>query len=166
MLAIFLELNSKGLYLSSEKKTILCSRQNERRERENEKWDQNKELKMKLLIGLRFMFCFSFPFSIYPLILLVWTGMVVVLSSRLIYCFFAVLVSLRLRLCLSSLFLCYLQFLLLFLLIAWKCSLCNSPWRKRRPQVDWLWNGACVRERKISESGLRHTGICRLVSKR
>ena len=122
MLAIFLELNSKGLYLSSEKKTILCSRQNERRERENEKWDQNKELKMKLLIGLRFMFCFPFPFSIYPLILLVWTGMVVVLSSRLIYCFFAVLVSLRLRLrlrlCLSSLFLCYLQFLPLLLLIA------------------------------------------------
>ena len=39
-------------------KSILCSRQNERRERENEKWDQNKELKMKLLIGLRFMFGF------------------------------------------------------------------------------------------------------------
>lgn len=36
----------------------MCSRQNERRERENEKWDQNKELKMKLLIGLRFMFGF------------------------------------------------------------------------------------------------------------
>ena len=60
MLVIFLELNSIGLYLSSEKKrkSILCSRQNERRERENEKWDQNKELKMKLLIGLRFMFGF------------------------------------------------------------------------------------------------------------
>lgn len=44
----------------------MCSRQNERRERENEKWDQNKELKMKLLIGLRFMFCFFFPIFYLP----------------------------------------------------------------------------------------------------
>ena len=44
---------------------------NERGERENEKWEQYRELEMKLLIGLGFKVGFVFLFFIFPFSMLV-----------------------------------------------------------------------------------------------
>ena len=81
-----------------------------------------QRIKMKLLIGLRFMFGFV-PIFHLPVnrARLHGHGCCFVFSVNLLL-FLPFLVALRLGLrlglCLSSLFLCYLQFLLLLLLIA------------------------------------------------